>query len=134
MDNKITRRNFILASACLLIFGDLLLRLKPVRGSSSDFLTKKLGNFYTQGKSAKIVGKEYLRVVPGEADTEALLNLICSFQPHWRTDLIKADRATLLQMFRRQQAHDFESGAIIKVHGWILSRTEGRLCALSALI
>ena len=134
MDKKVTRRNFILASAFLLIFGGLLPRLLPISWSSSDILAKKLGNFFKKGKSAKIVGREYLRVEPGEADKETLLNLICSFQPHWRTDLIKADRATLLQMFRRQQAHDFESGAIIKVHGWILSRTEGRLCALSALI
>jgi hypothetical protein len=97
-------------------------------------LASKLANFFHNKESARIVGLEYLRVVPMEADVRQLTKLICS---HWQDrydETAYADIAQIKQILLRQQRDDFEKDRIVKVHGWILSETEARLCALAALV
>ena len=97
-------------------------------------LASKLANFFHNKESARIVGLEYLRVVPIEADARQLTKLICS---HWQErygETAHADIAQIKQLLLRQQRDDFEKDRIVRVHGWILSETEARLCALAALI
>jgi hypothetical protein len=45
-------------------------------------------------------------------------------------DGISPDRASLLQRLDAQVRDDFASGTTIALDGWVLSRTEARLCAL----
>lgn len=133
MDNQITRRSLIFAFLTIFLFGVPRPKVYALAQSSSDCLVNKLREFFTHGSSAKVIGEEYIRITPEEADKEILLNLICSVHPNWRTDLIKADRNMLRKMLRDQKVRDFESGSVIKIDGWILSRSEVRLRALFAL-
>jgi len=133
----ITRRIFLRIVVGLSALG----LTRPVRafaklgGSSApDPLVLKLAQFFVHKDSAAIVGREYLRSVPEEADARLLVDLICSGQAAARANLVGANLKELREWLRHQQRQDFEHGRIVKVRGWILSETEVRLCALVALI
>jgi hypothetical protein len=117
----------------------LLLRRTDAFGtmtsSSTDhWLSAKLGSVFYNRKSATVIGLEYLRSAPNEADVRRLTNLICS---RWqgRYDAIAPEAtARIKEMLLHQQREDFDQGRIVNVRGWILSETEARLCALAALV
>jgi hypothetical protein len=106
------------------------------RGASGDTkaLVSKLANFYVDKKSARIVGREYLRSVPAEAKTDFLVDLICSFDRTQRTEFAQAEKYKLQELLLMRQRRDFEHERVVNVRGWILSETECRLCALAAII
>jgi hypothetical protein len=78
--------------------------------------------------SAAVVGREYLRSAPRESTRERL-----------RADLdaaIGTDALSDAEIRRRVSARvrqDYAAGDTVRLRGWILSRTEARLCALAAL-
>jgi hypothetical protein len=87
-------------------------------------------------KSAAAVGRRYLELAPGEADiaglvaslTEALARFpsASDYSPlpnRW----VKADLTIAIH-------RDFEREDVVLVDGWMLARTEARLCALVALL
>ena len=80
--------------------------------------------------SVKELGTEYLTRYPDEAHEGALLALLSAelgaFWPF-------ADSQRLAQRFHEQRRSDFEQGRIVRFGGWMLSRTELRLCALTAI-
>jgi hypothetical protein len=80
--------------------------------------------------SAGEVGRAYLAIAPDEADPAILLRLLGADDPN----LSVLDTEALRRIIRDRQRNDFAEGRTIMVRGWILSRTEVRLCALSALI
>jgi hypothetical protein len=102
--------------------------------SAVDPLALSLAHFYIHNKSAKIVGLEYLRCVPREANVRLLVDLICSSRKERRVELAKASKQKRRKMLLLQQRQDFEQGRIVMVQGWILSETEARLCALAAFL
>ncbi|MEM8932616.1 MAG: hypothetical protein AAGE94_15645 [Acidobacteriota bacterium] len=75
------------------------------------------------------VGKAFLRLDPWNNDPDQLLDAALGALPldtaRTTEDLVDAFEAT----FRR----DFEQGAIVKLDGWFVSRTEGAFCALLAI-
>jgi hypothetical protein len=77
------------------------------------------------------IGQEYLQVVPTERNLQLLQDLISSAcgQPVFGLDAQK-----LREHLRLRTRQDFEEGDVIKIHGWMLSITEARLCALAALV
>ncbi|MDA2917049.1 hypothetical protein MYX64_09465 [Nitrospinae bacterium AH_259_B05_G02_I21] len=93
-----------------------------------------MATIFTHKDSAAVIGQEYLRSVPEEADAPLLVDMICSSLPKRRADLVGADLEELRELLRHQQRHDFEYGRTVKVNDWILSETEVRLCALAALL
>lgn len=97
-------------------------------------LALDLARFFAHRDSAKRVGLEYLRCVPREADERLLVDLICSSRAERRAELDQANKGKLRELLRLQMRQDFEHGRIVNVQGWILSETEGRLCALAALL
>ena len=97
----------------------------------TDPLSTKLADFFYDKESAKAVGLEYLRTVPMEGNTGKLTQLICSSH---HEELARAGRTKLKGILLRQQREDFKAGRIVCVQGWILSETEARLCALTALM
>jgi hypothetical protein len=131
---SMTRRRFLQAS--LFIGAVLSTRRRDLvvamNGSyTADALSVTLADFFYDKKSAKVVGWEYLRSVPMEGNTAKLTRLICSSRYE---ELVCADGSKIRDLLLRQQREDFEKGRIVNVHGWILSETEARLCALTALI
>lgn len=133
---SVSRRSFV---RMLLLLGALV----PIRqwkmfvttgdGSrTGDLLSSKLADFFYDKESARVIGLEYLRVAPREADAWELTKLICS---GWNDDEIaKAGPGKINALLLHQQREDFEKGRVVKVRGWILSATEARLCALTALV
>lgn len=136
MYGNMTRRSVLRILVCLSALGltSPARALAKLGGSSTpDPLVLKLAQFFVHKGSASVVGREYLRSVPEEADARLLVDLICSGQIERRAELAKADRGELRELLLLQQRHDFEHGRIVNVQGWILSETEVRLCALTAL-
>jgi len=99
----------------------------------SDPLASKLVSFFVHEDSAKMVGLEYLRSAPLERDVCLLVDLICSFRFDRRTRLLQADAEKFREILLHQKQQDFECDRTVNVRGWILSQTEVRLCALTAL-
>jgi hypothetical protein len=106
-------------------------KLRP--NDDTQALISNLADFYADKHSAKIVGLEYLRAVPVEAKTDLLLDLICSFEGEQQAEFAQADKHKMRELLLLRQCQDFEHGHVINVRGWILSQTECRLCALTAL-
>jgi hypothetical protein len=98
-----------------------------------DPLASKLNGFFHDKDSARVVGREYLRIKPVEADTLKLTELICAGRQDRYAELSHSGMVKLRRMLLHQQREDFDKGRIVNVQGWILSETEARLCALTAL-
>jgi hypothetical protein len=105
-----------------------------ISSSTDPWLSVKLASVFYNRKSATVIGLEYLRSTPDEAAVRRLTDLICSRWQGRYDDIAHADTARIKELLLRQQREDFDQGRIVNVQGWILSETEARLCALTALI
>jgi hypothetical protein len=85
-------------------------------------------------ESAKVIGIEYLRVYPGEADLDILLDLIVSQLAAGEAGLFATADHQLRERLDTSIRADFAADRIVKLRGWVLSATEARLCALTALV
>jgi hypothetical protein len=131
---NISRRSFLSGLVYLSSWGFMQL-VWPLRTSAkTDGLAVKLARFYVDKESAKCVGLEYLRSVPTEANVAVLVDVISSFDVAQRAELYQADQHKLKELLHLRQRQDFEHERVVNVRGWILSETECRLCALTALI
>jgi hypothetical protein len=101
---------------------------------ASDPLVSNLKLFFTRGESARVVGREYLRDRSGEADIRLAVDLIYGPQAEWGLAWREAGFSEFRKLIRGQIRRDFDEGRTVKVQGWILSKTEARLCALVYLL
>jgi hypothetical protein len=104
----------------------------PARAAVRDPAVGRLVGLFKHRDSARAVGAAYLALHPEEANADALVRLIGD-APEDPVVIHEASPPELRAWLRRRQTHDFANGHIVKLDGWLLSRTEGRLCALSAL-
>lgn len=85
-------------------------------------------------QAARAVGQAYLRDAPQESDACILTDMIIKSG----TDLMQRfdvlSEKDLIAKLRNAITEDFVSENTVQVDGWILSRTEARLCALCALL
>lgn len=93
----------------------------------------KLAGVLACKESAAIVGREYLKQVPSEANVQLLLGVICSTWPGRGAELLDTDIEKLRDLVHQQQRDDFLHGRVVNVRGWVLSATEARLCAMRAV-
>lgn len=118
----VTRRRFLAAGAGGLLgvatFGATASGIPPV-GAAIAFET---------GPSDGVtrLGRAYLRDRPREAKAARLLRLLPEINP------AAPARSQLAELARRVEA-DFTEGAIVRVRGWVLSRSEARGAALVSL-
>jgi hypothetical protein len=133
MPPTMRRRTFLLGAAGLglsLAWRSLgswpFFRTSPSRG-------ERLAGLLNHEESARIVGREYLRLVPAEASQGVLTSRVVERLPGgFRTmDAVSDDR--LHELLLRSTLEDFEEERIVELRGWVLSRTEARLCGLAAL-
>jgi hypothetical protein len=93
---------------------------------------QQLGSFLRHRESARHVGRAYLEVQPREADVPrlvvAILGDLATRLPHR-----EIPGGTLARLLDERIRHDFAEGWLVSVGGWMLSRTEARLCALAEL-
>jgi|SRR5215510_4910054 len=127
------RRCLFKAALCLIpatIFSPAKLTNKNIR--ASDYLACQIAQVFSRPESAKVIGREYLRLWPEEADTDFLIPRIFSSHPD---ELLRyGEMKPLREMISAQILSDFERHHVLAVRGWIFSQTELRLCALAALV
>ena len=135
MKTSITRR-FILRMIAAGAGTIGLMGFRPALSVTQDSAAKarKLTSIINDYDSARDLGIEYLRIIPDEANINTLVNLLSSTHHLIPLDIEMTKPIDLRNAISRQLQFDFKSNEVINLHGWILSRTEVRLCALSALM
>lgn len=80
--------------------------------------------------SAQALGREYLRLVPIEADPTVLIALVRD------SSLLSLESNPLAvrEWAKAKVRRDFAAGRLITIQGWVMSVTEARLCALMTLV
>lgn len=92
-----------------------------------------LSGFFTRPSSAGVIASEYLRIYPDENDEILLARFILRGWTGGNSD--RDQSAKELQTWIRSRIRaDFEMENVIRIRGWILSRTEVRVCAFAAII
>ena len=131
---KFTRRDVLRQLTC----GGLIMSLpasalaQPAENLSAPLISR-LGRFFSNSESARVIGQRYLELTPSEADPERLMALICHTEED-RARLTHADTEQLRKILLDQQRMDFARGRTIMLDGWVLSETEVRLCAVAAIV
>lgn len=85
-------------------------------------------------ESARVIGGEYLRNYPHEANRDVLLGQITARMVASDVGLYGRSDQLLREEVDGLVRADFAADRIVKLRGWVLSATEARLCALAALI
>jgi hypothetical protein len=128
------KRRYLFKAVLCLIPVTVLSRAKLTNKNSraSDYLVFQLTRVFSHPESAKVIGREYLRLWPEEADPDFLIQRIFSRHP---AELLQyGEIEPLREMISAQIQSDFKRHHVLAVHGWIFSYTELRLCALAAFV
>ena len=127
---KLTRRRFIYYLA-----GSSALSVMPKIGFSAvnnvdnkDILLSVITAFHSK-KSAAIIGREYLRQYPNEKNMDVLYKSLKIVPLH-----NEIEKSEVCLCLADKMENDFSRGDVINLQGWLLSRTELRLCALLSLV
>ena len=96
-------------------------------------LVKKITGFYSHKEDAAIIGIEYLNSALEEVDMHRIIELMCPSDSDKYRQLADANSDEAHAIIAGWQREDFEHGRIVNVSGWLLSETEARACALTAL-
>lgn len=133
-----TRRDFLVwmaaAAAALTAPAWLSGALRPARprsgstGSAEGGLARLVG-----GEGPRALGRAYLRTTPQERDATALVWLLLPDRAE-RARFSRMSEAERREALRARVREDFRAGRVTQVEGWVLARTEARLCALRALV
>lgn len=110
----------------------MLSGLTSISTKASDYPGLQLARIFGNRVSAKAVGREYLRLMPMEADIDLLIQRIFSRDPDEQYRYV--EMKPFREMISARILSDFERDRVLAVHGWILSQTELRLCAIAALV
>ena len=83
-------------------------------------------------RGAREIGARYLALEPAERSADVLARHLLR-DPH-KIAFSVTDTAALRQALAAGRTRDFASGDTVIIDGWILARTEARLCALAAIV
>jgi hypothetical protein len=126
-----SRRKFmaLLAGLAALAAG-LWLGGKKIAGLYRDHAIEAVKGFFKDPQPAALIGEEYLALHPEERDVQLLLKRVSA-------DLsgapLRLSAADIRNAMKERIGKDFEEDKVVDFHGWALSATELRLCALVAL-
>jgi hypothetical protein len=129
----VTRRSIVVA---LVQAGGLALTLgrQPAVAATcspaSDPAVAKLRSLVTDPAGARCIGQMYRRQAPAEQDPAHLASLILSSLQLSGRDPLRLRRRALAKLFSVGARADFAAGRTVILDGWMLSRTEARVCAL----
>jgi hypothetical protein len=125
----IVTRRFILAAAALGACFTAA-RASPFASAESCDAAIRLRSLIPAPGSGREIGRVYLAKCPEEAGASALTPLILSSLSLEEGDVAGLEFQALSAKVAMRVRSDFEQGDIVDIDGWILSRTETRLCAL----
>jgi hypothetical protein len=130
------RRRFLTTTLCVGLF----VLARPCHPWSTlatpwmeNTLGSGLGQILKHTASARIIGQEYLREAPQEADVQTLARLLWVDFPQNSTGLREVNTVELRARLRLRTRQDFEEGRIVRLQSWMVAVTEARLCALVSL-
>lgn len=83
--------------------------------------------------SARVVGRAYVRATSAEATSQALVDAIAAGVPGGRDVIRATSPADLRRLILARVRQDFVDDDVVTLDGWIVSKTEGRLCALTLM-
>jgi hypothetical protein len=98
--------------------------------AAADGLAARLRTLIVDHAAARRLGRLYIRQVPAEDDPRTLARLTLALPETQQADAIDLDHNSLRVRLDARVREDFASGATVQLDGWVLSRTEARLCAL----
>ena len=105
--------------------------IRFARRGADDAAALQPEDFFDHVESAAAVGREYLRLVPEERDGARLRQRILA-DCRETMGAGRPPRRLRAAVVARQRL-DFEAGRTVRIEGWVLSRTEARLCSLAVL-
>ena len=131
---RITRRTTLRGLlGCIAMLPAVAATGRFVQNDSSNELARRMTAIYSSGLSAALIGKEYLRNAEHEGSSVTLQELILEGR-NSQSDMCMLDNGQLHASLRSWIRDDFCSGRTVQVQGWILSVTEARLMALTAVL
>ena len=143
-----SRRKFLLLSGGIggsLLAAPGLTWLGSIWQDQEKTLHSRLITLFHHQRSARVIGQTYLQRYPQDADAWVLLKKLVADASGTPSDsssngpsdsadrLSRAGDRDLMDVLQRRIRQDFTEEKVIKLQGWILSATEARLCALTAL-
>lgn len=129
MKSPSTRRTFlglVLTGSAGAAFGSRAQASTAGRTSREAALLVALTGIFRNRESAARIGERYLRETPHEARTDVLAARIV--EPG--AAATRVDAASVQGHAKARVQADFEAGEMVVVDGWMLARTEARLCGL----
>jgi len=125
---RLSRRHFILSMLAALapvsVLGFAWTHFPAARRAALESLLSDIDG-------ARAIGARYLAMVPEEGDHAMLAAELFSGATQPLGTPIAFDK--LRQTLAARRERDFASGDTIIIGGWIVARTEARLCALATL-
>ena len=99
-------------------------------GQADRGATTSTGYFGDQADAVQAVGKAYMRQLGRDATRESVL---AAARAALETINRSKDQPSAIRALVRAVREDFERGRSVQLEGWILSRTEAEICALTLL-
>ncbi len=90
--------------------------------------TPIITRLFTHHESAIALGRSYLDLFPDEANYDYLAQHTLHHIPTTTIEI-----QSIKKILQTQRQEDFRNSHTVILNGWVLSRTEARLCALLAL-
>jgi hypothetical protein len=84
--------------------------------------------------SARSIGRAYLSLDRSEADKDDLVRAVLDRMDLAPAVLNRSNTTTLQSLIDRAIRLDFCQYDTVQLDGWVLSRTEARLCAIASLV
>ena len=130
------RRRFLLvtASGAVLVLAQPgLIGRAPWWRRRQEPLTSRFARLLNDRDSARVIGRAYLHEYARGADGDVLLGQILRDMAGGGGRIAWAGDEELKAAVEARIRQDFADDRVVKLEGWILSRTEARLCALTTL-
>jgi hypothetical protein len=125
---------FAVAAAMTMVVHAHLPALAVLQQAQQALLPSRLAGLLAHSESAKVIGSEYLRMYPQEADLNVLLDLLAAQLAVSDAGRFGIADEQLRERLDRMIRADFADDRIVKLRGWVLSATEARVCALAVLL
>jgi hypothetical protein len=126
--SRVGRRSVLASATMALLAGAMPAVVRPARSATRDSCDAVTA-LWSDAERACRIGRSYLAQVPEDADPDRLAAILLGEQG--ANAGMSAD--ALRARFALARMRDFEAGDTVIVDGWVLARTEARLCALTAL-
>ena len=122
------RRNFIFNSFVAVITIPFIKYFFLEEWNINPFIIPKELSRFCDGKTIKELGKRYLQKFSDENDKKKLKDILLT---DFDGKKINPNDETLILEFLHNKIHEeFSKDQTIILDGWVISRTEGRQCAL----